>query len=67
MPATVRPPPAAEAISMNEPARLAARAYRRFYLRPAFIRRIVVRLMRPRMFLAVMRSAYRLITERPIY
>ena len=47
--------------------RLSARAYRRFYLRPAFVRRVLPRLARPHILWAMVRSAYRIITERQIY
>jgi radical SAM superfamily enzyme YgiQ (UPF0313 family) len=59
--------PPIDALPFDELARLSARAYRRFYLRPAVIRRILPRLARPRILWATLRSAYRIITERQIY
>ena len=51
----------------HELARLSSRAYRRFYLRLSFAVRILKRSRRPRMMKAVLRSGYRILTERQYY
>ena len=61
------PPGRPESLSRDDLVRLSSRAYRRFYLRPAFAKRILKRTRRPGMLKAILRSAYKIITEKQIY
>ncbi len=46
---------------------LSSKAYRRFYLRPSFAIRMLGRLKDPRLVRVVLRSAFRILTERQVY
>ena len=46
---------------------LTSRAYRRFYLHPSFIWKMLKRIKSRRILLAVLRSAYRILTEKQLY
>ena len=54
-------------LSWKEIERLSSRAYRRFYCRPSFLMKILRRSRSPRMLHAVLRSAYRILTQTQIY
>jgi len=54
-------------IDREELIRLTSRAYRRFYLNPKFIWGMLKRINSWRIFIAVVRSAYRLLTEKQVY
>ena len=55
------------ALSNTELISFSTRAYQRFYLRPAFIFRMLKRMARPRLLLIILRSAWKIIMEPQIY